>query len=442
MATRQSPTRSVPRANGVRTLSDVVALTEDRSAAHEVVLELGGAAWPAFHYTATDRAVRHLATKGAAMVVLGGADTGWLVRSLHACLEASRLPVAVLTPHPAEHARLLLDEGATVVLDVRDDPDDVVAKLRALGQGTATARGLDVRWLEAEGLRLDLSGRRCEVDGRRVGLSMNEFDLLKYLMSQPQQVVAAGRITADLWNLPDASGLNTLRLNVRRLRKKLGEDPHHPLWIESVRGVGYQFMRAVVEVGQERSEERLRHTVASLNAQHDGLYDLIEELRTVRDTTELATAVVGWATDRNFADASTVFRFEQRDGARYSSLVAAAGMSTRWRQTISRGHRVDDGFIASAAYLRGEVVQLSDMSRPNGRFSVTQSMSSAENLHACLIFPVFHHGAIWGDVGFMSKETRAFPPARARYLRAVGDLVSLTLAAVSPPEEVPDAVDR
>lgn len=425
-------------AGNLAPLTNVVALTEEDSRAHAVVLGLGGRHWPAFSYTNPELAVRHLAAKGASMAVIGGTNLTWVLRALHACRQTGRFPIAILSASMEEDARMLLKEGATVVVHAHHPLEDVAARLLALGQGTAPTRGLDVRWLEADGLRLDLGARKCELHGERVNLSLNEFDLLQYLMSHPQEVVPSTKITVDLWNIPDPSGLNTLRLNVGRLRKKLGDSPREPTWIESVRGLGYQFTKPVAEVGQDRSEERLRHTVAALNAQQDGLYDLIDGLRSAVTVAEVAEVAVRWATDRNFADAATVFRFERRDGNRWSTLVTSAGMSSRWRQAISRGHPVDEGFIASAAYLRGDVIQLADMSRPSSRFPVTVSMSSAENLHACFISPLFRTDEIWGDLGFLSKETRAFPPARARFLRAAADLVSLALGAVVDPE-APDA---
>lgn len=414
----------------VAQLESVVAVCEPGTLGESLIQGLGGRNWPAQRFTDIDAARRHVATKSASMVVVAGVTMPWLARAVHACRQAGRFPIAVVGTSGANGSRLLLDEGATTVIDASTAVGDVSTRLLALARSMPTGRDIDVRWLESGDLRLDLSARRCTRDGLTVRLSLSEFELLRYLMSHAEQVVSRGRIISDLWNLPEQAGINTLRLNVRRLRLKLGDDPHQPRWIEAVRGVGYQFMRPVAYVGQDRSDERLRTTVAVLNAQHDAMYDLIGSLQTVGTARAIADTAVAWALERGFADASTVFRFSDRANGRYSELEASAGMSNRWRQAISRGHPVDDNFIASAAYLRGDVIQLSDMSRPSGRFPVTVSMSSAENLHACVIFPLFRRGRIWGDIGFLSKETRAFPPARARYLRSVAELVSMALATV------------
>lgn len=429
--TRTRTARSQGKGTSLALLTHAVAVTQADTRVHDLVSALGGRHWPEVHYTDVPSATRHLAAKGASMLVVGGSDAAWVSRAVHEARAAGRFPVAALYPEPGAESRAIFAAGATVVIDADSPVHDVVARLLALREGTSSVRGMDVRWLEAGDLRLDLATRQCQVGKDRVSLSHNEFDLLEYLMTHAQEVMPSTRITNDLWNIPDSSGLNTLRLNVGRLRKKLSDDATNSHWIESVRGIGYRFGPPVAEVGQERSEDRLRHTVATLNAQHDSLFALVDTMRSCVTAAEIADAAVRWATDRNFADAATVFRFESRGDDRHSALVASTGMSSRWRQAVSRGHRVDEGFVASAAYLRGEVIQLSDMSRPTSRFPDTVSMSSAENLHACLIFPLFSRDQIWGDIGFLSRETRAFPPARARFLRAAADVVSLALNAAT-----------
>ncbi len=421
-------------------LSRTIALTEAGTFPHGILSTLGGGRWPEARSSSLDETSRHLAAKGASLVVIAGETEAWLMRAISICRAAGRFPIAALFAPDEGLAVDMLRAGATVTVDATQSLEDIATQLIAVFESsTPTHSGLDVRLLEAEGLRLDIGARRCELAGERISLSVNEFDLLHYLMTHAQDVVPSARITADLWNIPTDAGLNMLRLNITRLRKKLGDAPRAVTYIESVRGIGYQFRLPVAEVGQERSDVRLRHTVATLNAQHDGLYDLLESLRAAATIPELATSVVEWATGRGFADAATVFRFEQRNGREHSQLLASSGMSTRWRQSIALGHPVDESFIASAAYLRGSVIQLSDMSRPGSRFPTTVSMSSAENLHACLIFPLTRDAVIWGDVGFLSRERRAFPPSRVRFLRAVADMMSIALSNPPRQEEAWDA---
>lgn len=121
-----------------------------------------------------------------------------------------------------------------------------------------------------------------------------------------------------------------------------------------------------------------------------------------------------------------------------STLVASAGMSSRWRQALATGHPLKDGFMGAHAYASGEVVQLSDVSKLSKRFPVTARMSSAEDLHACLLFPLFVDGKIWGDLAFVSRADRAFTPSRTAYLRSIASLVSLSLAAKGHESEAED----
>ena len=115
-------------------------------------------------------------------------------------------------------------------------------------------------------------------------------------------------------------------------------------------------------------------------------------------------------------------------GQARSTLVASAGMSARWRQSVATGHPVSEGFMGAHVYASGEPVQLSDMARWTKRFPVTARMSSAEDLHACLLLPLHVDGRVWGDLAFVSRTDRAFSTARSSYLRTVAGVVALALA--------------
>jgi transcriptional regulator with GAF, ATPase, and Fis domain len=259
---------------------------------------------------------------------------------------------------------------------------------------------------------------------------------LVFLMRRAQQTVPPHEIVHGVWRWKHGDGLNTLRIHIGRLRRKLGDTPSGSRWIASVRGVGYQFVSPVAEIGEDRSEERLRETVAALNAQHDALYSIVDSLLSVADIASLADTVVRWAVDRNFCDAATVFRLATDGrGADVSTLVASAGMSSRWTQSLATGHPIEQGFMGAHAYRSGKVMQLSDVSRLANRFPVTARMSSAEDLRACVLFPLFVGGRIWGDLAFISRTARAFDPVRTAYLRSIAGVVSLALTALPDGEE-------
>lgn len=419
----------------VAQLSPAVLCAEPGSPAEQLPVRSGRGEWPTVVHTDAMRAVHAASVRDTRVVLVGGSTFAWVLQAVRLLHRAGSYPIAVVaTDVGPDEALTLLGAGASVVVEQQADPRELVARLVALCRSSSGDEALRVRWLQAAQMRVDLGARRCLVGDERVQLSHNEFELLAFLMSRSQQVVPQHEIVQHVWGWQHGDGLNTLRIHVGRLRKKLGDSPSEPHWIGSVRGVGYQFLPAVAELGEDRSEERLRQSIAVLNAQSDALNALVDTLLAADDAAAVAETVVQWAVARGFGDAATVFRLDlDAVGHGTSTLVASAGMSARWRQAIATGHPVNDGFMGSQVYTSGEVVQLSDMTRLARRFPVTARMSTAEDLHACLLFPIHAHGGIWGDLAFVSRAARAFTPARSAYLRTVAGVVSLAVAARTAP---------
>lgn len=423
-------------------LAPTVLCVEPESPAAQLPATIGRPEWPAATFGEITRAVHHVSVRETRLVVVGGKTFGWVLNATRSLRSSGTFPIAVvgLALEP-EQVLVLLEAGANLLIENISNPQEVVARLTALCRGMRGEDSMRVRWLQAGEMRVDLGSRRCLLAGERITLSQNEFDLLAFLMTRSQQTISPQEIVQQVWNWRHGDGLNTLRIHIGRLRKKLGDTSVNPDWIGSIRGVGYQFLQPVAEVGEDRSEERLRQTVATLNAQSDALYAIVDSLRTAPTVAELADVVVQWAVDRNFSDAATVFRLDtSAKGEAISTLVASAGMSSRWRQSLATGHPLKDGFMGAHAYASGEVVQLSDVSKLSKRFPVTARMSSAEDLHACLLFPLFVDGKIWGDLAFVSRAARAFNPSRTAYLRSIAGLISLALAAKGHDVEVSERV--
>ncbi len=72
-------------------------------------------------------------------------------------------------------------------------------------------------------------------------LPLREFQLLHLLMLNSEKVITRDRIRTELWG-EGARRSNTITVHIRRLRERLGDDPHHPEIIQTVRGVGYRLV--------------------------------------------------------------------------------------------------------------------------------------------------------------------------------------------------------
>jgi DNA-binding response OmpR family regulator len=148
-----------------------------------------------------------------------------------------------------------LGEEADRVLGLKMGADDYVVKpfsaaelsariesvlrrtaLRAAPQPAATNR------LAFEGLVVDLQTREVTVRGEKAEMTAKEFDLLAFLAGSPRQVFTREQLLQQVWaSSSDWQSDATITEHVRRLRRKIEEDPDNPRWITTVRGVGYRF---------------------------------------------------------------------------------------------------------------------------------------------------------------------------------------------------------
>jgi OmpR family response regulator NblR len=87
-------------------------------------------------------------------------------------------------------------------------------------------------------LMLDLAVRRAFRNGRTIDLTMKEFDLLKYLMEHPRDVLTREQILENVWGYEFVGESNVIEVYIRYLRLKIENEGEKRL-IQTVRGVGY-----------------------------------------------------------------------------------------------------------------------------------------------------------------------------------------------------------
>lgn len=92
-------------------------------------------------------------------------------------------------------------------------------------------------------LVLDLTARRAMRGGRTIDLTMKEFELLKYMMSHPREVLTREQILENVWGYDFMGESNVIEVYIRYLRLKV-EDEGEKRLIQTVRGVGYVLREA------------------------------------------------------------------------------------------------------------------------------------------------------------------------------------------------------
>jgi len=152
------------------------------------------------------------------------------------------LPVIMLTARVQQHDRILgLNAGADDYLPKPFDPDELLARIRAVLRRTDAAKRKGDAVLTVGDIKLNPTTREARIGGSPVELTEVEFDLLEMLMRSAGRIVSRDEITLALFEREATPYDRFLDVHISHLRKKL--DGGRKL-IRAVRGVGYVFTGA------------------------------------------------------------------------------------------------------------------------------------------------------------------------------------------------------
>ncbi|MCI8570241.1 MAG: response regulator transcription factor [Lachnospiraceae bacterium] len=158
--------------------------------------------------------------------------------------EKSFVPVLMLTARDSEGDKVSgLRMGADDYLTKPFANSVFLARVSALLRRYTVFNTRDVGATCITSGRLSVDKERREVrkDGLQIALTAKEFDLLLFLAENQGKVFTKKQIYRAVWEDEYAFGDNNIMVHIRRLRKKIEDDPENPKYILTVWGVGYKF---------------------------------------------------------------------------------------------------------------------------------------------------------------------------------------------------------
>jgi DNA-binding response OmpR family regulator len=173
-------------------------------------------------------------------LMLPGIDGLEVMRRLRD-LERDRMAIVLLTAKGEESDRITgLRLGADDYVVKPFSPGELVARVDAILRRVDTSPEQQPPMM-FDGLTIDPSARRAQVDGDEVALTQREFDLLLFLARHPGQAFTRQQLMDQVWQYSFYTDTSTVTVHVRRLRAKIESDPERPRFLETVWGVGYRF---------------------------------------------------------------------------------------------------------------------------------------------------------------------------------------------------------
>ena len=158
--------------------------------------------------------------------------------------EFSNVPIILLTAKADDMDKLMgFDQGADDYLTKPFNILELKARIRALLRRAGSAEKDTSNVLTIGSISLDLDARNAYRSGTLADLTAKEFDVIEFLMRNPNRVYSREALLDTIWAYEYRSDIRTVDVHIRRLREKLEENPAEPKYIMTKWGVGYYFRK-------------------------------------------------------------------------------------------------------------------------------------------------------------------------------------------------------
>ena len=159
--------------------------------------------------------------------------------------EFSDIPIILLTAKADDMDKLIgFDHGADDYLTKPFNILELKARIRALlRRAGGIAKKESSHDLSIGSITLDLDARNAYKNGTLADLTAKEFDVIEFLMRNPNRVYSREALLDTIWAYEYRSDIRTVDVHIRRLREKREENPAEPKYILTKWGVGYYFRK-------------------------------------------------------------------------------------------------------------------------------------------------------------------------------------------------------
>ncbi len=175
-------------------------------------------------------------------IMLPGVDGLEVCRQIRQNNKTKNLPVIMLTAKSEEFDKVLgLELGADDYISKPFSIREMLARVKALFRRIDTSNISTIDVQQAGDISIDYVRREVYKKDNKLDLPLKEFELLKLLMSNKGKVLSRDVLLEKIWGFDYFGETRTVDVHIRYLRQKIEDDDSNPVYIETVRGIGYKF---------------------------------------------------------------------------------------------------------------------------------------------------------------------------------------------------------
>ena len=177
-------------------------------------------------------------------VMLPGIDGFEICRRLKADAVLRAVPIIMLTAKAEEIDKVLgLELGADDYLGKPFSIRELLARVKAVLRRSQNSQPAAEQQLIVGELVLDFQSYTARIGDQRLALTPKEYELLKLLVTNPGRAFLRDELLERIWGYEYYGDTRTVDVHIRHLRAKLAAAPELAAGIETVRGIGYRFVR-------------------------------------------------------------------------------------------------------------------------------------------------------------------------------------------------------
>ncbi|KNY27048.1 winged helix-turn-helix domain-containing protein [Pseudobacteroides cellulosolvens] len=175
-------------------------------------------------------------------IMLPGVDGLEVCRLLRQNPRTKAIPVIILTAKSDEFDKVLgLELGADDYVTKPFSVRELVARVKALFRRVHISTESNPEVIQFGNISLDCTRREVYKDDKLLDLPLKEFELLKLLISNKGKVLSRETLLEKVWGFDYYGETRTVDVHIRYLRQKIEDDDSTPVFIETIRGIGYRF---------------------------------------------------------------------------------------------------------------------------------------------------------------------------------------------------------